>query len=176
MTKCTAFPLSFGILPVGWAVRVKSRFALYSASGAVDARARVREAVLLPVFRAPFVVAVRPARVVLVTEPLLVARFSALLARVEVFRPVARFVPPRGPVRLVAMRAIFAKSMPWGRPAVPSRLPDGTMVLSGDRLGPSRVRRGTDVLPHTSRRGSEEAELWSGSPVHRVPLSSSRAG
>src|SRR5436190_19277712 len=136
MTKCSAFPRSFGILPVGSAVRVKSRFALYSASGAVDTRARVREAVLLPVFRAPFVVAVRPARVVLVTEPLLVARYAALLARVEVFRPVARLVPPRRPVRLVVMRAIFAKSMLWGRPAGPFRLPDGSIVVSGSARGP----------------------------------------
>ena len=38
MTKCSAFPRAFGTFPAGSAVLVKSRFALYSASGA-EARA-----------------------------------------------------------------------------------------------------------------------------------------
>src|SRR5215204_827221 len=37
MTKCSVLPRGFGTLPAGSAVRLKSRFELYSASGALDA-------------------------------------------------------------------------------------------------------------------------------------------
>jgi len=43
MTKCKVFPFAFGTVPAGSFVREKSRFALYSASGAAPARVVARE-------------------------------------------------------------------------------------------------------------------------------------
>ena len=125
MTKCSDFPRALGTLPAGSAVRVKSRFALYSARGA-DAVARVRAllGLLVEVFRAPRLAVERLA---LAAFELLVAFerlegseaeerrlvvFAALLLRAADFLPVARLLPDLGPDRLVGMPSTFARSMP----------------------------------------------------------------
>lgn len=125
MTKCSDFPRPFGTLPAGSAVRVKSRFALYSARGA-DALLRVPPLGELPAeaFRAPRLAVERlelEAREVLdvftrVAGPEAderpVAAFASRLLRVADFRPVALFRRDRGLDRLVAIPSTFAKSMP----------------------------------------------------------------
>src|SRR4051812_34655692 len=112
MTKCSVFPRVFGTLPDGSAVRVKSRFALYSASGGEvgDDRAvrfgcgREADFVASPVGRAEVF------RALVVRLPAAVPRLAgALTARVAgdlaaFFAPAA--VPrlaPRVVVRLVAI-------------------------------------------------------------------------
>src|SRR6476619_6829731 len=114
MTKCSALPRGFGTFPVGSAVRVKSRFALYSVSGAALAVDR-----LLVCFAAVFVVRVAAVLVVrfalffalrfalvfaLRFAPVFVLRFVAVVAlRFDVaFLP--RAVRDPLAVRLVAMR------------------------------------------------------------------------
>src|SRR5689334_1210051 len=76
MTKCSVLPRGLGTLPAGSAVRVKSRFRLYSVSGAALAVDR-----LVVRFAAVFTV-----RLTLVLEP----RFAEVVAA-----PVARFPADR---------------------------------------------------------------------------------
>src|SRR5688572_16447747 len=107
MTKCNVLPRAMGPLPAGSAVRAKSRLALYSARGAVDAvRLRAGLAVLVEAFDLRLEVAVRPA-----LPP--VARF-ALFARAVGFRTVARFARDRGPDRVLAMPPDFCQEHAGG--------------------------------------------------------------
>jgi hypothetical protein len=106
MTKCSALPRGFGTFPAGSAVRVKSRFALYSVSGAAFAvdRLAVRFAVVFVVrFAAVFVV-----RFVVVVALRFALVVVLRLAAVFALRFDADFLPRavRDPlaVRLVAMR------------------------------------------------------------------------
>lgn len=114
MTKWSVFPRAFGTFPAGSAVRVKSRFALYSARAFPDADgARPAREALADVFRtAEAALPVRPPRLAAAPDPTLAPFFATLLARVTAFRAVARFTPVREPARLVAMPLSFARSMP----------------------------------------------------------------
>jgi hypothetical protein len=53
MTKCSVWPRAFGTLPAGSAVRLKSRLALYSASGVDDPARDFEEAPAFPTAFAP---------------------------------------------------------------------------------------------------------------------------
>jgi hypothetical protein len=101
---------------------VKSRFALYSASGADEvARVRLVPVPLLALERDAFTPLLAPAanllraslvvRAVDLLRAVAVLRAPALVRAVD-FLPVARLLPARGPDRLVAMTALFAKNMP----------------------------------------------------------------
>jgi hypothetical protein len=121
MTNCSDFPRAFGTLPAGSAVRVKSRFALYSARG-VDDLARVRPAADLlsgvsVVRRLPAERFALEALAALerfdgaeLEEGDLVAFVAPLLRAADFL--VARLPPDRGPARLVAMPFPVARSMP----------------------------------------------------------------
>ena len=141
MTKCSAFPRVFGTLPAGSAVRVKSRFALYSARGFEDA-ARVR----------PFVV-------------LVPAVFRGALAGAERFAvdgfPVDRFAVDRFAVERFAVERFAVECFPLEREAAFAPL----FPLTADFLAAARLRPdfGPDRLvampvgtcqEHASRRPS----------------------
>jgi len=92
MTKCRVLLRGFGTFPAGSAVRVKSRFALYSPRGAFfDGRVAVRFAVVLTLLFALFAV-VLVLRLALFVEARFVADFVGRAGRVLVA------------VRLVAIR------------------------------------------------------------------------
>src|SRR5690349_24731311 len=92
MTKCRVLLRGFGTFPAGSAVRVTSRFALYSPRGVFfDARVVVRFAVVLALRLALFAV-VLALRLALFAEARFVADFLARAGRVLVA------------VRLVAIR------------------------------------------------------------------------
>jgi hypothetical protein len=138
MTKCSVLPRGFGTLPAGSAVRLKSRFALYSASGALDAPRRLAAvadllaAVLADDFfggdfdapsaddfarvedfaRVDGFLPVDAPRLAVVVESALALRFEALFARVAALRGVVRFALDRAPARFAAMSTVLAKSMP----------------------------------------------------------------
>src|SRR4029079_3577619 len=111
MTKCSVLPRGMGTLPAGSAVRVKSRFALYSPRGAVFVpRVAARFAVVLTLrFALAPEACLTPFRG-LRLEAVVVLRF-ALFA---VLRFAADFLAFAGrvllAVRLVAMPWRFAKS------------------------------------------------------------------
>ena len=114
MTKCRDLPRALGTLPAGSAVRLKSRFALYSASGAADA-ARERP---FPEPRA----GVPEARVAETRLELdrvtFVAAFDPLLLLGADFFAAERLLPDLVPDRLAAMLPLVARSMP-STPAAP---------------------------------------------------------
>lgn len=107
MTKCRDLPRAFGTFPAGSAVRLKSRFALYSASGAGEP---VRERPL-PEPRAELPAAREADARLELDRETFVAGFAPLFLDADFF-PAVRLLPDRVPDRLVAMLPLVARSMP----------------------------------------------------------------
>src|SRR6476469_9413298 len=112
MTKCSALPRGLGTLPAGSAVRVKSRFALYSVSGAafaarVEARFAVERVPLFAAAPAPRFAVVPALRFVAVPALRFAVVPAPRLAPVAELRFAADLLARAGrvllAVRLVAM-------------------------------------------------------------------------
>src|SRR5688572_824390 len=99
MTKCSALPRAFGIRPAGSAVRVKSRLALYSASGAEDPAFDLEDDLLAGLALAAFFAPALVRGADFGFAPFDDDRLVAVFARLADFRPVARFEPAFGLVR-----------------------------------------------------------------------------
>ena len=172
MTKWSVFPRALGTLPAGSAVRVKSRFALYSASGVLAPRGLLAAlpADLDDVFAAFFAALPEGG---LVRDALLddEARFAeadvlepdprfAGVPGVAVFLAVVPFVPERAPVRFVAMPCILAKTMPGKGFGPRHRRVETTEDAA--QAGPSRARRDTRATAGVSRGRGATSQLAPG--------------